>query len=131
MDAANLLKPMLARGELRCIGATTLEEYKLHIEKDEAFARRMQVCRVESSVRSSSSYHADIHPCLQPVYVEEPDIPTGVRSKTRRVHIRQLTSTHSSPSHSACLRQSLSAVSILRGIKVSLLPSHLCSLNGL
>lgn len=48
MDAANLLKPMLARGELRCIGATTLEEYKLHIEKDEAFARRMQVCRVVS-----------------------------------------------------------------------------------
>ena len=43
MDAANLLKPMLARGELRCIGATTLEEFKLHIEKDEAFARRMQV----------------------------------------------------------------------------------------
>lgn len=43
MDAANLLKPMLARGELRCIGATTLEEWRLHIEKDEAFARRMQV----------------------------------------------------------------------------------------
>ena len=33
MDAANLLKPMLARGELRCIGATTLEEYRQHIEK--------------------------------------------------------------------------------------------------
>src|SRR4029078_13145839 len=36
MDAANLLKPMLARGELRCIGATTLDEYRKHIEKDAA-----------------------------------------------------------------------------------------------
>lgn len=42
MDAANLLKPMLARGELRCIGATTLEEYRKHIEKDAAFERRFQ-----------------------------------------------------------------------------------------
>jgi ATP-dependent Clp protease ATP-binding subunit ClpB len=42
MDAGNMLKPMLARGELRMIGATTLEEYKLHIEKDSAFERRFQ-----------------------------------------------------------------------------------------
>ena len=42
MDAANLIKPALARGELKCIGATTLDEYRKHIEKDEAFARRMQ-----------------------------------------------------------------------------------------
>lgn len=55
MDAANLLKPMLARGELRCIGATTLDEYRKYIEKDEAFARRMQ-----------------------PVFVDEPDIPSTV-----------------------------------------------------
>ena len=42
MDAANLLKPLLARGELRCIGATTLEEYRKHVEKDAAFERRFQ-----------------------------------------------------------------------------------------
>ena len=42
MDASNLLKPMLARGELRCIGATTLREYKEHIEKDKALERRFQ-----------------------------------------------------------------------------------------
>ncbi len=42
MDASNMLKPALARGELRCIGATTLEEYRKHIEKDAAFARRFQ-----------------------------------------------------------------------------------------
>jgi len=42
IDAANLLKPMLARGELRCIGATTLEEYRKHVETDAAFERRFQ-----------------------------------------------------------------------------------------
>lgn len=42
MDAANILKPALARGELQCIGATTIDEYKKHIEKDMALARRFQ-----------------------------------------------------------------------------------------
>ncbi|MFY9487653.1 MAG: ATP-dependent chaperone ClpB [Solirubrobacterales bacterium] len=42
VDAANLLKPMLARGELRCVGATTLDEYRMHIEKDAALERRFQ-----------------------------------------------------------------------------------------
>jgi ATP-dependent Clp protease ATP-binding subunit ClpB len=42
VDAANMLKPMLARGELRCIGATTLDEYRQHIEKDAALERRFQ-----------------------------------------------------------------------------------------
>jgi ATP-dependent Clp protease ATP-binding subunit ClpB len=42
MDAGNLLKPMLARGELHCIGATTLDEYRKHIEKDPALERRFQ-----------------------------------------------------------------------------------------
>jgi ATP-dependent Clp protease ATP-binding subunit ClpB len=42
VDAANMLKPMLARGELRCIGATTLDEYRKHIEKDAALERRFQ-----------------------------------------------------------------------------------------
>ena len=51
MDASNMLKPMLARGELRCVGATTLNEYQKHIEKDAALERR-----------------------FQPVYVGEPDV---------------------------------------------------------
>ncbi len=42
MDASNMLKPALARGELRCIGATTLDEYRKHIEKDAALERRFQ-----------------------------------------------------------------------------------------
>ena len=47
MDAANILKPALARGELHCVGATTLDEYKKHIEKDAALERRFQPVLVE------------------------------------------------------------------------------------
>src|SRR2546423_809279 len=55
VDAANLLKPMLARGELRAVGATTLDEYRKHIEKDAALERR-----------------------FQPVYVEEPSLEDAI-----------------------------------------------------
>ena len=56
MDASNMLKPMLARGELRCIGSTTLDEYRQYIEKDTAFARRFQPVFVnEPSVIDSIS----------------------------------------------------------------------------
>src|SRR5579884_3497981 len=55
MDASNLLKPALARGELHCIGATTLDEYKKHVEKDAALARR-----------------------FQPVYISEPTVEDTV-----------------------------------------------------
>ena len=56
MDAGNILKPMLARGELRCIGATTLNEYRKHIEKDSALERRFQPVMVkEPSVEDTIS----------------------------------------------------------------------------
>jgi ATP-dependent Clp protease ATP-binding subunit ClpB len=56
MDAANLLKPALARGDLRCIGATTLDEYRKHIEKDAALERRFQTVFVgEPSVEDTIS----------------------------------------------------------------------------
>ena len=55
MDASNLLKPALARGELHCVGATTLDEYRKHVEKDAALARR-----------------------FQPVFVEEPTVPDTI-----------------------------------------------------
>lgn len=48
IDAGNMLKPMLARGELHCIGATTLDEYRTHIEKDAALERRFQVVKVQA-----------------------------------------------------------------------------------
>lgn len=54
MDAGNLMKPMLARGEIRCIGATTEKEYKEHFEKDPAFSRRFQPVRLfEPSVENT------------------------------------------------------------------------------
>ena len=55
LDASNLLKPALARGELQCIGATTLDEYRKHIERDSALERR-----------------------FQPILIEEPDVDTAV-----------------------------------------------------
>ncbi|MGE0748664.1 MAG: Clp protease N-terminal domain-containing protein, partial [Rhodospirillales bacterium] len=56
MDASNMLKPALARGELHCIGATTLDEYRKHIEKDAALARRFQTVFVaEPSVEDTIS----------------------------------------------------------------------------
>ena len=56
MDAGNLLKPALARGELHCVGATTLDEYRKHIEKDAALARRFQpVFIAEPSVEDTIS----------------------------------------------------------------------------
>jgi len=56
MDASNLLKPALARGELHCVGATTLDEYRKHVEKDAALARRFQPVMVdEPSVEDTVS----------------------------------------------------------------------------
>ena len=56
VDASNMLKPALARGELRCIGATTLDEYRKHVEKDAALERRFQPVMVEEpSVENARS----------------------------------------------------------------------------
>src|SRR5205807_7841 len=56
MDASNLLKPALARGQLHCVGATTLDEYRKHVEKDAALARRFQPVFVnEPSVEDTIS----------------------------------------------------------------------------
>src|SRR5207244_1761550 len=63
VDAANMLKPALARGELRCIGATTLDEYRKHIEKDPALERRFQPVMVrEPSVEDTISILRGLKP---------------------------------------------------------------------
>ncbi len=54
MDAANILKPALARGQLRCIGATTIDEYKKHITNDPALERRFQQIAIEEPVRDDA-----------------------------------------------------------------------------
>ena len=74
MDAGNLLKPMLARGELHCIGATTLDEYRKHIEKDAALERRFQPILVgQPSVEDTISILRGLR--------ERYDIHHGVRIK--------------------------------------------------
>ena len=100
VDAANLLKPMLARGELRAVGATTLDEYRKHIEKDAALERR-----------------------FQPVFVDEPDVAdtiailrglkeryeqstTACASPTRRSSPRRPSPTATSPTASCPTRRS-------------------------
>ena len=73
MDAGNLLKPMLARGELHCIGATTLDEYRKYIEKDAALERRFQTVFVDQPTRRR--HHLD------------PARPArALRSPSRRAH---------------------------------------------
>jgi ATP-dependent Clp protease ATP-binding subunit ClpC len=66
MDMANLLKPVLARGEIRCIGATTLQEYRRFVEKDPALERRFQMLRVEElSEEATLDVLARIRPSLE------------------------------------------------------------------
>ena len=54
IDAANVLKPALARGEIQCIGATTLDEYRKYIEKDSALARRFQEIIVDPTSKAET-----------------------------------------------------------------------------
>ena len=76
MDACNLLKPALARGELHCIGATTLDEYRKHVEKDAALERRFQPVFIGEPTRAR--HHLD------------PARPQGeVRASPRRAHHRR------------------------------------------
>ena len=61
MDAANLIKPALARGELHCIGATTLDEYRKYVEKDAALARRFQPVMVDEPTVEDTISHPARH----------------------------------------------------------------------
>jgi hypothetical protein len=76
MDAANLIKPALARGELHCIGATTLDEYRKHVEKDAALARRFQPLMVEE-------------PTVEDTDLDPARHEGEVRAAPRRAHLRR------------------------------------------
>ncbi|HCQ04736.1 MAG TPA: Clp protease ClpC, partial [Candidatus Latescibacteria bacterium] len=75
LDASNIFKPALARGELQCIGATTLDEFRKHIEKDGALERRFQKVVVD-----------------QPSIEESIDMINGVRSRFEEYHKVEYTS---------------------------------------
>ncbi|KAL4535195.1 hypothetical protein Ndes2526B_g06099 [Nannochloris sp. 'desiccata'] len=94
MNMANLLKPALARGELRCIGATTVEEYRKYVESDAAFARRLQPVMVEEPsaeeatlwLRGLAPRYAEHHG----VIFSEDSIPTAVSLAQRFISDRRL-----------------------------------------
>jgi ATP-dependent Clp protease ATP-binding subunit ClpC len=65
LDASNMIKPALARGEMQCIGATTLDEYREHIEKDGAFTRRFQTVMVDPTTTEQTK---EILKNLRPIY---------------------------------------------------------------
>jgi ATP-dependent Clp protease ATP-binding subunit ClpB len=87
MDASNLLKPALARGELHCVGATTLDEYRKHVEKDAALARRFQPVFVDeptvedtiSILRGLKEKYELHHGCASPMarWWRRPRCPTA------------------------------------------------------
>ena len=98
MDAANLLKPLLARGELRAIGATTLDEYRKHIEKDAALERRFQP--VSSASRRSRTRSHPARP------KERYEVHHGVRIQDAALVAAARSRTATSPTASCPTRRS-------------------------
>lgn len=110
-DAANLLKPALARGELRTIAATTWGEYKLHIEKDPALARRFQVVKVEEPTEAvASAMLRGMAPLMERhfgVRLLDEAITEAVRLSARYISDRQLPDKAVSVLDTACARVAL------------------------
>lgn len=111
-DAANLLKPMLARGKLRTIGATTWSEYKKHIEKDPALKRRFQVLRVdEPSPEVAITMLRSVLPTLQRhhrVQILDEAVVAAVHLSHRYLPDRQLPDKAISLLDTACARVGIS-----------------------
>ncbi len=114
-DAANLLKPALARGELRLIGATTWREYKKYIEKDPALARRLQPVRVEEpSIPETCAMLRGLAPTLEQhhnVRIENAAIEIAAKLAARYITGRQLPDKAVSVLDTACARVALSQAS--------------------
>jgi ATP-dependent Clp protease ATP-binding subunit ClpB len=94
VDAANLLKPALARGELRCIGATTLDEYRKHVEKDKALERRFQPVMIEQpSVEDSIAILRGLkekYEVHHGIRIKDPALVAAARLSHRYISGRQL-----------------------------------------
>ncbi|QJW57427.1 Protein ClpV1 [Serratia plymuthica] len=107
-DAANLMKPMLARGQLRTIGATTWSEFKRHIEKDPALTRRFQVLQVEEpSEELAIAMLRGLLPVLEKhhgVWIMDEAIRAAVRLSHRYIPARQLPDKAISLLDTACAR---------------------------
>ncbi|TBL68521.1 type VI secretion system ATPase TssH [Hafnia alvei] len=107
-DAANLMKPMLARGQLRTIGATTWSEFKRHIEKDPALTRRFQVLQVEEpSENLAIAMVRGLLPTLEAhhgVWIMDEAVRASVRLSHRYIPTRQLPDKALSLLDTACAR---------------------------
>lgn len=107
-DAANLMKPMLARGQLRTIGATTWSEFKRHIEKDPALTRRFQVLQVEEpSEELAIAMVRGLLPVLEKhhgVWIMDEAVRAAVRLSHRYIPARQLPDKAISLLDTACAR---------------------------
>jgi ATP-dependent Clp protease ATP-binding subunit ClpC len=94
MDAGNLMKPALARGELQCIGATTIEEYRKHIEKDAALERRFQPVRIGEPSPAASleilNGLKETYEAHHGVTYDDDALPAAVRLSTRYITDRFL-----------------------------------------
>ena len=113
MDAANILKPALARGELRSIGATTLDEYQKYFEKDKALERRFQIVMVDepneldaiSILRGLKEKYENHHK----VRIKDDAIIAAVQLSTRYITDRDRKSTRLNSSHRSQSRMPSSA----------------------
>ncbi len=107
-DAANLLKPALARGELRTIAATTWAEYKKHIEKDPALTRRFQVVKIdEPAIDKAIRMMRDISPAMEnhhKVLILDEALEASVKLSSRYIPDRQLPDKSVSLLDTACAR---------------------------
>ncbi|MBI1317806.1 MAG: AAA domain-containing protein [Candidatus Hydrogenedens sp.] len=111
MDLANLLKPVLARGEIRCIGATTLQEYRKFVEKDPAIERRFQMVRLEAlSAKETMEVLERIKPSLEKhhkVHISESALEAAVSLTERYMPNRNFPDKAIDVLDQACARQRL------------------------
>jgi len=122
MDMANLLKPALARGEIRCIGATTIQEYRKFIEKDPALERRFQMVRVEE-LSETATYEVlrALRPSLERhhrVHIGRKALHAAVKLTQRYMPNRQLPDKAIDVLDQACARYRLKAIAAQKNPKL-------------
>ena len=126
IDMANLLKPALARGDLRCVGATTFEEYRRFIARDPALERRFQMLRIEPlSEEATCAVLLSLRPSLErhhEVKISRRAIRAAVRLSQRYIPDRQLPDKAIDALDQACARFRLKAVALRQRAKSQGLP---------
>lgn len=94
LDAANILKPALSQGKIRCIGATTTDEYRRYIEKDRALERRLQIVTIEEETEEQSiatlSQLKKLYEKYHEIEIDDEAVEAAVRLSSRYIHNRFL-----------------------------------------